>query len=134
VTQLDPSVGNVGAVVGQSGFVRNGQPAGAGVNGSVSGFEAGRIMSMVAGSVDRLAVITSVSGVRFSQMGAFKALDPSGVVPHIDNNAYYAGSDYSGAVVKDASSGGTLVDGAVLTRKFIPVAGQPNPQRLFTIV
>jgi hypothetical protein len=140
VTQLDPSVGNVGAVVGQSGFVRNGQPAGAGVNGSVSGFDAGRIMSMVAGSVDRLAVITSVSGVRFSQMGAFKALavDPSGgpvpvPVPHINGNAYYAGSDYSGVVVQDASSGGTLVDGAVLTRKFIEVAGQPNPLRLFTI-
>jgi hypothetical protein len=133
VTTLDPTVGNVGVVVGQAGFVRNDQPATAGVTGSVSGFEAKRIMSMVAGSVDRLAAITSVSGLRFSQAGAFKVGDASGPVTHVNGNAFYAGSDYTGGVVKDASPGGTLVDGAVLTRKFTALPGQPAPQRLFTI-
>jgi hypothetical protein len=132
VTQLDPTVGNVGVVVGQAGFVRNDQPATAGVTGSVSGFGANRIMSMVAGSVDRLAAITSVSGLRFSEAGAFKVGDASGPVTHVNGNAYYAGSDYTGGVVKDASPGGTLVDGAVLTRKFTALPGQPAPQRLFT--
>ena len=52
----------------------------------------------------------------------------------MNGNAYYAGSDYTGDVVTDASPGGTLVDGALLTRKFTPLSGQPAPQRLFTIV
>ena len=134
VLQLDPTVGNVGVVVGQAGFVRSEQPATAGITGSVSGFEAKRIMSMVAGSVDRLAAITAVSGLRFTQAGAFKVSDPSGPVTHVNGNAYYAGSDYTEDVVTDASPGGTLVDGALLTRKFTPLFGQPAPQRLFTIV
>ena len=134
VPQLDPTVGNVGVVVGQAGFVRSEQPATAGITGSVSGFEAKRIMSMVAGSVDRLAAITAVSGLRFTQAGAFKVSDPSGPVTHVNGNAYYAGSDYTGDVVTDASPGGTLVDGALLARKFTPLSGQPAPQRLFTIV
>ena len=134
VPQLDPTVGNVGVVVGQAGFVRSEQPATAGITGSVSGFEAKRIMSMVAGSVDRLAAITAVSGLRFTQAGAFKVADPSGPVAHVNGNAFYAGSDYTGVVVTDASPGGSLVDGALLTRKFTPLSGQPAPQRLFTIV
>ena len=134
IPQLDPTVGNVGVVVGQAGFVRSEQPATAGITGSVSGFEAKRIMSMVAGSVDRLAAITAVSGLRFTQAGAFKVADPSGPVTHVNGNAFYAGSDYTGVVVTDASPGGSLVDGALLTRKFTPLSGQPAPQRLFTIV
>lgn len=120
VTTIDQTTGNVGILVGNSGFIRNGAPATAGVAGSVSSFEAKNIMSMIAGSVDRIAAIVSVSGLRLvnggTTVGAFKTVDANGnIVPHINGNAYYSGENYSGVVQNNARPGGSLVDGAVVT-------------------
>jgi hypothetical protein len=127
LTPITSATGNVGVLVGNAGFVRNDAPATAGVAGSVSGFEARNIMSMVAGSVDRVAAIVSVSGVKLGPggvIGAFKDGDPNNpAVPHINGNAYYAGSNYSGTVQNNARPGGSLVDGAVVTYAY--AAGQP---------
>ncbi len=122
VTSIDQTTGNVGVVVGNSGYVRGGLPSSAGVAGSVSNFEARNIMSMVAGSVDRIAAIVSVTGVKLnggSIIGAYKngtAAIPS--VPHINGNAYYSDPNYTGTVQNNARPGGSLVDGAVLTYKY----------------
>jgi len=62
-------VGNVGVVVGAGGFVRNDQPASGALSGSVQSFTAKNVMSMVAGSVDRIAAIVSVSGLQLQGGG-----------------------------------------------------------------
>jgi hypothetical protein len=123
VTSIDSSTGNVGVVVGNSGYLRNGAPSTVGVAGSVSGFEARNVMSMVAGSVDRIAAIVSVSGLQLvnggTVVGAFKDGDPiNPVVSHVNGNAYYSDADYAGAVQDNARPGGSLVDGAVVAFKY----------------
>lgn len=122
VTSIDQTTGNVGVVVGNSGYIRGGLPASAGVAGSVSNFEARNIMSMVAGSVDRIAAIVSVTGVKLnggSTIGAYKVGDPYiSPVAHINGNAYYSDPNYTGTIQNNARPGGSLVDGAVLTYKY----------------
>ncbi len=136
VTALSPATGNVGVLAGASGLVRGGEPASAGVAGSITGFEARNILSMVAGSVDRIAAITSVSGVSVpagGKIGVFKATDANDVpIVHVNNRAYYSGPNYSGAIQGVASpylGGGSLVDGAVLTYAYSGSA----PERLFDL-
>jgi hypothetical protein len=77
-------VGNIGVVVGAGGLVRNDQPASGALSGSVQNFAAKNVMSMVAGSVDRIAAIVSVSGLQLqgggTQIGVTKNI-------YVDQNA-----------------------------------------------
>lgn len=141
ITTITPETGNVGVVVGAAGRVRNDLPVSGGVTGSVSGFKAQNIMSMVAGSVDRIAAITSVSGLTLQNggtiVGAVKDayIDPNqGVIPAPPRptpTAYWAPPDANGvySAINAAQSGGALWDGAVVAQRY--AAGQPSSIRVF---
>ena len=62
---LTDAVGNVGLVAGAAGFVLGTGgalvPSTDGVNGSVSNVHAASIMSMIAGNVDKIALIQSLT-------------------------------------------------------------------------
>lgn len=114
---LTNAQGNVGVVVGAAGRVSvsanpttQGSAALNGVNGSVSTFSAKNIMSMVAGSVDRISAILSISGLTVPSGGVLGAYKTSPVA-HTNTPYYY---DASGAVTATASLGGKLMDGAIL--------------------
>lgn len=124
LTDLD---GNVGVVVGAAGRVSvNASPstegfgAFGGVNGSVNGFTAQNIMSMVAGSVNRISAILTLTGVNVPVggiLGAYKntpvahqdAFDPN--VPN--SGPLYYGPN--GQLTSSALPGGRLMDGAIVT-------------------
>jgi hypothetical protein len=134
LASITPETGNVGVVVGAAGRVRNDLPVSGGVAGSVSGFKAQNIMSMVAGSVERIAAITSVSGLQLqnggTEIGALKNsyIDPNdGLVKSFANPAarpfettYWAPPSNAGAYGFSGTglSGGVLLDGAVVTRSY----------------
>jgi len=136
ITAITDATGNVGVVVGNQGFVRNGDTCAGGKAGSVSNFTARNIMSMVAGSVERLAAITSISGLSLQNggtvLGAYKTIDANGVpVVHVgtNNTAYYSGPDYTGSVIANAQAGGSLVDGAILASTWS--GNKPQSPRIF---
>ena len=113
-TQLTSAVGNVGVIVGEAGRVRADLIAGDGTAkaGSVSAFTARNIMSMVAGSVDRIAqfrvagAISAVDGI----YGAYKDV-PN---PHPANSPLYLLPD--GLTTSATPTvGGKLMDGAIYT-------------------
>lgn len=124
---LTDADGNVGVVVGAAGRVSvnlspstQGYGAIGGVNGSVNGFSALNIMSMVAGSVNRISAILSLSGVSVpvgGVLGAYKNTP----VPHQDafnpqvplSGPLYFGPD--GSTTSSAIPGGRLMDGAIVT-------------------
>jgi hypothetical protein len=58
---MNDSVGNVGLVAGAAGRVEGGVPSSSGVSGSVSNISATNIMSMVAGDVDQVDLIQSLT-------------------------------------------------------------------------
>ena len=63
---MDDTVGNVGLVAGAAGFVEGANagvlvPSANGINGSVSNVHAENIMSMIAGNVDRVSLIQSLT-------------------------------------------------------------------------
>lgn len=118
-TLLKDSLGNVGVVAGEAGHVKDGV-AGDGLakNGSVSNFAARGIMSMVAGSVDRVALINTISGITTTSgtgvLGAWKDLPlshPSNTRLYFDANG--VAQPLGAALV----SGGRLMDGALFAFK-----------------
>lgn len=135
-------VGNVGVLVGAGGLIRNEQPASGALSGSVAGFAAKDIMSMVAGSVDRIAAITSVSGIQLvnggTNIGVLKnsyinpnTLEEVAVSPDLRKEypTIFFGSPVSPStpvppgfqpyqILPNASGGGDLIDGAVVTKKY----------------
>ncbi len=123
-TQLTDSVGNVGVVVGTAGSIKGGEPAGDSPTktGSVITFTASGIMSMVAGSVDNIAAINTISGLSIGTNGTGNAgagtfkNTPVGVqtspIPHSGDQALYYSAD--GTEVSSPQIGGSLMDGAVV--------------------
>jgi hypothetical protein len=129
INTITSETGNVGVVVGAAGRVRNDLPVSGGVTGSVNGFKAQNIMSMVAGSVDRIAAISSVSGLQLqfggTIIGAEKTayIDPNNSDLPVQRKSpatYWAPPNTNGDYVTTnaARPGGVLWDGAVLARKY----------------
>jgi hypothetical protein len=132
----DAGVGNVGVLVGSKGFVRNDRAVTGGVTGSVDNFTAGNIMSMVAGSVDRVAKITAISGLQVTSgnsavLGAAKnsPLDPLGSPPDRNGSTTpaYLGPDGT-TITRTLQAGGSLIDGAIFTSRY---TGTLNSLRFF---
>ncbi|MDX2080068.1 MAG: hypothetical protein SFU53_04730 [Terrimicrobiaceae bacterium] len=112
---LDNSQGNVGVVVGASGRVAGGVSPLAGLNGSVSGFKASNIMSMVAGSVERISAIVSISGLNVPTGGVLGAYKTN-PIDHSNSPYYLEDFDNDGiyTFTPTASAGVKLMDGAIL--------------------
>lgn len=115
-TQLNDATGNVGVVVGDAGRVRGGLPAGdaAAKVGSVSSFSANNIMSMVAGSVDRIAAIRSISGISVSSGGILGAYKNTPIA-HAPGSPLYLAPD-GVTQIPSPVQGGRLMDGAIVTQ------------------
>jgi hypothetical protein len=134
-TLLNNEQGNVGVIAGEAGRVKDGV-AGDGRDkaGSVSNFSATRIMSMVAGSVDRIASIKTISGVSSSEgvYGAYKTnpvpLLVPGTIPHSEDNPLYF--DRAGLQKPSPVIGGRLMDGAVVAQTNNSVAAGDRVFRL----
>lgn len=115
-TQLTSAVGNIGVVVGEAGRVRGNLPGGDGgaKTGAVTNFSATNIMSMVAGSIDRIAAIRVISGINVDGgiLGAYKNTP----IPHDALAPLYLAAD--GVTRLDTPAvGGRLMDGALITQK-----------------
>ncbi len=136
-TQLNDTMGNVGVIVGVAGRVKGDLPAwdGSAKTGSVTNFSAGSIMSMVAGSVDRIAAINTISGIKITGatgvLGAYKTV-PIGPGPdHSPTlSRYFSGPDQTGSQVSAPVLGGSLADGAIVVQN--NNSGLIGP-RLFTV-
>ncbi len=127
---IDDSKGNVGLVVGAAGRIKsvfNGYdganqpifpstPAVGGVNGSVLNVQARNIMAAVAGSVERIAAIQSVKGVKLTGGGAIGANKDTFNDP--DNERRFITID--GVATTAPVLDGILIDGAMVT-KSLPV-------------
>jgi hypothetical protein len=120
IPNLTNAIGNVGVVAGAAGRVSvnafpasEGLPSNNGVNGSVTNFSARNIMSMVAGSVERISAIQTLSNVSVSAGGIVGAWKNT-PIPHPSNSPLYF--DGNGNPTSVASPGGALMDGAVLAR------------------
>lgn len=120
---LNNTIGNVGVVAGAAGRVAGDLASSDTLNGSVSNFSANDgIMSMVAGSVNRISAILSLSKVTVGVsgvIGAYKAfVFPPPPFDHSQSSPlYYAGPNGTGDYTKVATAGGSLIDGAILTTK-----------------
>jgi hypothetical protein len=133
ITEITDDTGNVGVVVGAAGRVRNDLPSSTGV----------------AGSVDRIAAITSISGLQLqnggTQIGVAKngyldpnlndgtvyTFNPANPVARPFATTYYAAPNGSGAYLfaPGAVQGGALVDGAILTKSY----SGPASSRVFVV-
>lgn len=118
---LTNALGNVGVVAGSAGRVAvaanpatGGYQAAYGTNGSVTDFTAENIMSMVAGSVDRIAAILTISNINVASGGVVGAYKNTPVMHPADQPYYYTGPGQTGASTSTATVGGSLMDGAVL--------------------
>jgi hypothetical protein len=119
---LDSTIGNVGLVTGIAGRVADGFATNTGVNGSATNITARSIMSMVAGSVDRIAAIQVISGITTSASGIFAAdKNLLNVVEYLDE---------VGAPTNTVELGGALIDGAIVG-KTVP-ASISGLARVFT--
>ena len=121
---LDDSVGNVGMVVGAAGTVRGGQAARDGVNGSVTTVSASSILSIIAGSVDRVAPVAQLTGVVVTSPDGVLGADKSPNAPFGPNGVL----DYFNAAGVDQPSleaGDRLIDGAIFATTIVQNAGQP---------
>lgn len=121
---LDNSVGNVGVLAGAAGFVSGDLASSNKLNGSVSNFTTVKgIMSMVAGSVNRVSAILTLSNITVQAggvIGAYKDFvfpppPPDPIAHSLTNPLYYAGPNGTGGYSSTATSGGSLIDGAILT-------------------
>ena len=122
--RLDDSAGNVGMVAGAAGTVRGAQPAQDGVNGSVAGLTASSILSIVAGSVDRVVPVASLSGVVLTSPDGVLGADKSVNSPFGPNGVL----DYYNAAGQDVPTlepGGRLIDGAIFAQSIISTANLP---------
>lgn len=121
--ELNDSVGNIGVIVGIAGKVKGDLPAGDAAlkTGSVTNFAARSIMSMVAGSVDKIAAINTISGIQLTSpsgvLGAYKTT-PVGPTPdHSPTKPlYFSGPEQTGDLVPLPQFGGSLMDGAIVTQ------------------
>jgi hypothetical protein len=142
---LNDQLGNVGAVVGVAGQIKQYQtspgvytslPAKGGVNGSFTNISARNLLSAVAGSVNQIAAIQVVSGVKIGSgsganfipgvIGADK--DPSQFNPIIYTAPYFSdptpGSnqdyyDQNGQGVTEPVLNGRLIDGAIVAHTIV---------------
>lgn len=114
---LTNSVGNVGVVVGAAGRVANDLASSNTLNGSVTNFTTTKgIMSMVAGSVNRVSAILALNNITVATGGVIGAYKDGGPVHNPSTPLYYTSPDKtstSGTLV----SGGALLDGGILTTK-----------------
>jgi len=114
------TAGNVGIVVGATGRVRdnNGDgeldPASVGINGSLTNVLASNIMSAVAGSVDRIASIQSLTNVEVRVEGAIYGADKSVPPPATAGSVDYL--DSNGNLIHTPELGGELLDGAIIAK------------------
>ncbi len=114
------AAGNVGIVVGATGRVKDNNndgildPASVGLNGSLSDVVAQNIMSAIAGSVDRIASIENLVGVRTLTEGAIYGADKSVPPPATFGVRDYL--DEAGNRVNAPDLGGELLDGAVIAK------------------
>ncbi len=130
---LDDSVGNVGIVAGSAGLVRGGQPAQDGVNGDVTNITASSIMSIVAGSVDRVAPVRIVSGITVTSTDGVLGADKSPTPTTLPNGQLSYGPngvlDYFNPtlnqVVTNLEAGDKLIDGAIFASTIESSAGAP---------
>jgi hypothetical protein len=108
---LDDLAGNVGIVAGRAGFVKGGQAAADGINGSVQGVAASSFMSIVAGSVNNVAPVQLISGLTITNSdGVFGAdKSPGGGGPNGILDYYNA----AGEDVQNLQAGDSLIDGAL---------------------
>ncbi len=122
--QLDDSIGNVGMVAGAAGTVRGGQPAQDGINGTVAGVSASSILSIVAGSVDRVAPVRQISGIVVTSQDGVLGADKSVNSPFGPNGVldYY---NEQGIDVANLQAGYRLIDGAIFATSIISTPGQP---------
>ena len=122
--RLDDTVGNVGMVAGAAGTVSGGQPASNGINGSVATVSASSILSIVAGSVDRVAPVSVLSGVTVTSPDGVLGADKSPNSPFGPNGVldYY---NTAGIDVANLQSGYRLIDGAIFASSIVPTAGAP---------
>jgi len=136
---LDDSIGNVGIIVGAAGRIKATQSSPGiftseasldGVNGSLSGIKARNLMSAVAGSVNQIAAIQSVSGlsIGFGSGSTFSPgvvgsdKDPTrlpfpvgGIDPTPGSSFDYL--DANGQGILEPQIGGRLVDGALVASR-----------------
>ena len=129
-TQLTDSEGNVGAVVGASGSIKDGGAAGDAVSktGSVTTFSANSIMSMVAGSVDRIAAINTISGLTVLTGNATAGSYKNTPVEHGPDTAIYYNAD--GSEFNAPTIGGALMDGGII---FLNNPGNLVGQRIWQL-
>jgi hypothetical protein len=115
-TLLTDNLGNVGVVAGEAGRVKDGVAGdGPSKNGSVVDFSARGIMSMVAGSVDRLAAIQTISNITTtSGTGVLGAYKNAPFAHSSETRVYYAADGFTR--VSTPQLGGGLMDGAILTQ------------------
>jgi hypothetical protein len=118
VGNLTSAIGNVGVIAGAAGRVSvnafpasEGLPSNNGVNGSVTSFSARNIMSMVAGSVERISAIQTLSNVSVNAGGVVGAWKDT-PISHPSNSPLYF--DGNGNQTSVAGPGGALMDGAIL--------------------
>lgn len=119
------TLGNVGVIVGVGGNIAGGLSSTSSYNGSVANFTARGIMSMVAGSVDSIASIVSISKLTVTNGPAGSAKDSP--VSHNPSNPYYY--DLIGGQSNTPILGGKLMDGAIIAKSF---SASPSGPRVFT--
>ena len=137
-TFINDDLGNVGIVAGAAGRVKNNQLAYNGSYGSVSNlvFNTGsKIMSMVAGAVDDIARIQSVSvrlavgsSIPDGDAGADKSVVASGTTPStqpaLGQVDYFTNLGTPDTVVHGAAQWGYgLIDGAIFARNVSGMSG-----------
>jgi hypothetical protein len=119
------AAGNVGIVVGATGRVRDNNhdgeldPASVGINGSLTNVLASNIMSAVAGSVDRIASIQTLTNVEVRTEGAIYGADKSVPPPATAGTRDYL--DSNGVLIETPELGGELLDGAIIAKNDRPL-------------
>lgn len=131
MANFDPNLfsqGNVGIVAGIAGRVQGGAPPRNGVNGSVQNIAASSFMSIVAGSVDNVARVATLSGLTIKNtdgvLGADKSLPDLPPFGGPNNQVEYF--DSTGRVVSNLEIGDRLIDGAIFAQNIIPSAMPPG--------
>ena len=126
---MSDTVGNVGIVAGAAGRIYGGQgypdglPSANGINGSVANIYAENIMSMIAGNVDQVAQIQSLTNYNVTITGGIlgsnkTASSHPGYVGVLGTLNYInaAGQLESGPNATPLPGGGELLDGAFVAR------------------
>jgi hypothetical protein len=91
-------------------------PSTAALNGALSGFTARGVMSMVAGSVDQIASILSISKFNIGPGGALGSAKNTPVAHPSSTNVYFSGPNQTGTQGISVTLGGSLMDGAIVAQ------------------